>query len=265
MNVVVTGGGTIAPIDDVRHVANASSGRFSAMITEACLARGAHVWHIHAPNALLPFARQAVFDLDCTDPAAECERLARLRAAWHAARERLHLLPLVGGTVESYQWALRSVLGDQAIDIAFLAMAVSDFEPVTPFAGKLESPTGDLAIPFRPTFKVIREVRNWAPHVYLVGFKLLSRTTRDELVAAAEAACITNRADLTVANDLQTLRQGKHTIHLVRPGESTETIADGDALAQRLVDRVWTWASERNPSSAAGRPPGRGEGHPNAS
>ena len=41
MNVVVTGGGTIAPIDDVRLMTNVSSGRFAAAITEACLDRGA--------------------------------------------------------------------------------------------------------------------------------------------------------------------------------------------------------------------------------
>ena len=35
MNVVVTGGGTIAPIDDVRLMTNISSGRFAAAITEA--------------------------------------------------------------------------------------------------------------------------------------------------------------------------------------------------------------------------------------
>ena len=48
MNVVVTGGGTIAPIDDVRFMTNISSGRFAAAITEACLDRGANVWHVHA-------------------------------------------------------------------------------------------------------------------------------------------------------------------------------------------------------------------------
>lgn len=254
MNVVVTGGGTIAPIDDVRHVANASTGRFAAMVTEACLGRGAHVWHIHAPNAQLPLARSALFDLNCSDPGAECERLTRLRGEWNAVRERLHLVPLVEGTVASYQWALRTVLADRAIDVTFLAMAVSDFEPVTPFAGKLESPAGDLSIPFRPTFKVIREVRNWAPDVYLVGFKLLSRASTSELIAAAHAACLTNQANLTVANDLQTLRQGRHTIHLVRPGESTETYSDGDSIAQRLVDRVWTWVGEQREKGVPGWP-----------
>ena len=43
LNVVVTGGGTIAPIDDVRSIANVSSGRFSASISEACLRLGAKV------------------------------------------------------------------------------------------------------------------------------------------------------------------------------------------------------------------------------
>ena len=68
MNVVVTGGGTIAPIDDVRRITNVSSGRFSAAIAEACLGRGATVWHVHAPAAQLPLSRKARFDLDAADP-----------------------------------------------------------------------------------------------------------------------------------------------------------------------------------------------------
>ena len=63
MNVVVTGGGTVAPIDDVRQIANVSTGRFSAAISEACLKRGAAVWHVHTPQAQLPFLRSARFDL----------------------------------------------------------------------------------------------------------------------------------------------------------------------------------------------------------
>ena len=58
----------------------------------------------------------------------------------------------------------------------------------------------------------------------------------------AEDACRVNRADLTVANDLQTLRQGRHTLHLVRPGAEPETLEPGDDLADRLVDRIMTWA-----------------------
>ncbi len=238
MNVVVTGGGTIAPIDDVRHIANTSTGRFSAMISEACLERGATVWHVHAPSSQLPYDRLAHFDLDSAEPLAELERLQALRERWVRVRDRLHRVECREGTASDYRLKLRAVLREQPIDVAFLAMAVSDFEPVV-FEGKIESKAGNLRLDCRPTPKVIREVKDWAPGVFLVGFKLLSGVSEAELIAEAQRACQVNRADLTVANDLRLLQAGRHTIHLVRPGDAVETIGPGEPLADRLVDRVF--------------------------
>ncbi|HWE35971.1 MAG TPA: phosphopantothenoylcysteine decarboxylase [Isosphaeraceae bacterium] len=244
MNVVVTGGGTIAAIDDVRHIANVSTGRLSAAITEAALARGATVRHIHAPSALLPFVRHARFDLQAPDPAAEHDRLDRLRSRWLAVRDRLALVPLLCGDVADYAATLEATLRDHPPDLVFLAMAVGDFEPVSRFPGKIETPSGSLTLSFRPTQKVIRKVRDWAPDAYLVGFKLLSGVPESTLIATALQACRANRADLTVANDLDSLRAGRHTIHLVRPDHPVETCS-GAEVAEWLVDRCFSWASER--------------------
>ncbi len=241
--VVVTGGGTIAPIDDVRLLTNVSSGRFAAAITEACLDRGAYVWHIHTPAAQLPLKRLAAFDLDAANPATELLRLARLREKWLSQRDRLRLVPLELGNVGDYAATLEKVLHSQAIDIVFLPMAVADFEP-QPQPGKISSDAESLVLHCRRTPKVIRLVRDWSPSVYLVGFKLLSHASPDELIHRALAAGRDNRADLTVANDLQTLRQGRHTIHLVRPGHDPETLDPGDDLARRLVDRVLAWSGK---------------------
>ena len=246
MNVVVTGGGTVAPIDDVRLLTNVSSGRFAAAITEACLDRGANVWHIHTAAAQLPLKRLAAFALDITNPATELLRLARLREKWLSQRERLRLIPLAVGNVDDYAKVLKQTLKSHAIDVVFLPMAVADFEP-EPRLGKISSDADSLDLHCLRTPKVIRLVRDWSPSVYLVGFKLLSHASREELISRAEAACRENRADLTVANDLETLRQGRHTIHLVRPGHEPETLEPGDDLARRLVDRVSSWAA----SSAA--------------
>jgi phosphopantothenate-cysteine ligase len=250
MNVVVTGGGTIAPIDDVRVLTNRSTGGFAAGITEACLERGATVWHIHALSAAIPLWRKARFDLDAPDPTAEQTRLDQLREQWQHVRERLRLVPLRQGTVADYAATLKHVALENPIDIVILPMAVGDFEP-EPHEGKISSELETLVLHCRRTPKVIRLVREWAPGAYLVGFKLLSRVSRDELVRRALAACEATRADLTVANDLQTLRESRHTLHLVRPSEPPETLEAGPDLAIRLVDRIFSWApasqSLRNP------------------
>lgn len=240
MNVVVTGGGTIAPIDDVRQITNASSGRLSAEIAEACLARGADVWHIAAPGAMLPYTRHARIDLDA-DFEAELARLGDLRRRWQAVRGRFHPESLERGTVADYAARLEGVLRRERIDVAFLAIAVSDYEP-EPVAGKIDSAADALTIRCRPTPKVIRSVRDWSPGVYLVGFKLLSGVPVEDLIAAAASANRANRADLTVANDQRTVRAGRHTIHLVRPGEPVETFGPGEPIAERLVERVFAWA-----------------------
>src|SRR5262245_24080923 len=155
MNVIVTGGGTIAPIDDVRLISNISSGRFAAAISEAFLDRGASVWHIHVRSSQLPILRHAGFDPDASDPAAELDRLVRLRERWLGLRDRLHRLPLEQGTVADYAATLKRVLETQPIDVAVLAMAVSDFEP-EPQAGKVSSDRESLVLHCRRTPKVIR-------------------------------------------------------------------------------------------------------------
>jgi phosphopantothenate-cysteine ligase len=213
------------------------------MITEACLDRGATVWHIHAPGAQRPYFRRAVYDLDNLDEEAELLRLWKLRKTYRSQRERLNLVPLTEGTLCDYARNLRSVLTSQPIDVAFLAMAASDYEP-EPVAGKLDSDRDELVLRCRATEKVIRRVRDWSPEIYLAGFKLLSGVSEAELIRDAEEACAINRADLTVANDLQTLRAGRHRIHLVRPGQPVESFGpDGDIAAQ-LVERTFAWAAE---------------------
>jgi phosphopantothenate---cysteine ligase (CTP) len=244
MNVLVTAGGTVAPIDDVRQITNLSTGRFGAMIAEAALRRDANVWHLHAPGALLPFDRLAKFNLDAPEAPSELARLESLRTEWRRNGDRCHLVPLLLGTSAEYATRLRTILLENRIDVAFLAMAVSDFAP-DPVAGKLSSDTSTLTIHCHRQPKVIQAVRDWSPDVYLVGFKLLSNAPESELIRQAEEACRANRADLTVANDLSTVKAGRHTIHLVRPGQPTETYGPEDDIAERLVDRVFTWATSR--------------------
>lgn len=60
------------------------------------------------------------------------------------------------------------------------------------------------------TPKVIGRIKEMAPNVTLVGFKLLEGVTREELYNVASRLRIKNRADYIVANDLAKIGNGKH-------------------------------------------------------
>lgn len=239
MNVVVTGGATIAPIDDVRYLTNVSSGRFSAQITEMFLNRGAKVWHIHGANAVLPFADRAGFRLDAQDIEAEFERLRDLRQEYDDINResRLCCRPILAGTVADYSAVLHETLTETPIDIIILAMAVSDYEP-RPEPGKISSDRETWTLSLHRTPKVIQSVRDWSPGSFLVGFKLLHDISAASLIETARQASIANRADLTIANDLQMKQRDQHTIHIVGAEGLVETIGPAPDLAARLVDRL---------------------------
>ncbi len=243
MNVLVTAGGTIAPIDDVRAIANASTGRFGAMIAEAALRRGARASGTSTPPE--PSGRSTAwrsFDLETPDLSAEFQRLGRLREEWSEVRDRCHAVPLSEGTVAEYAERLGNA---SCVTRKSTSPSWRWRRPTSPrsrFSGKLSSDASTLVLRCQRLPKVIQSVRDWSPSVHLVGFKLLSDAPEAELIRQAEAACLENRADLTVANDLSTVRAGRHTIHLVRPGHPTETIGPDRSIAEELVDRVFAWA-----------------------
>jgi phosphopantothenate-cysteine ligase len=251
MNVVVCGGGTEAPIDEVRSIVNSSTGRLAASISEAFLDQGATVWHVHPPRAVVPFEVDSQFDLDTLSEDYEIDRLKALRRKYLGRRERLIIESLPTGTVAEYANRLRHLLETSPIDIAILPIAVSDFVP-EPLTGKINSDADELVIRCRRAPKVIQSVKDWAPDVFLVGFKLAAGASEDDLIAEARAAGRTNRADLTVANDIREQKAGEHRLHLVPPDEGpVETLEPGDDLAQRLVvcvlDRARQVMAARDP------------------
>lgn len=242
--VLITSGGTSSPIDDVRKITNISTGRFGASLAEAALGIGAEVTYLHAPGALVPFEREARLELGATDSEAELARLADVQRRWRAVRERLSVVPLRVGSVVDYSETLRRCLIERPVDVVFLAMAVSDYAP-EPQPGKIDSDPETLTIVCRRQPKVIRSVRDWAPGVYLVGFKLLAGVSESDLIAEADRACRTNRADLTIANDMTTVREGRHTVHLVRPGSPPERFGPGPEMPAQVVRRVLEFLAGR--------------------
>lgn len=206
MRILITAGGTSENIDSVRKITNSSSGRLGAIIAERLMEDGHELIYVHGKGAKLP--------------EGEYEK---------------H--PIIG--VRDLQKTMKEILTTQKINVVIHAMAVSDYfvdYVTTPtlaakdyaeadngiyermLAGryrldnsqKLSSDEEALLIMLKKSPKVISEIKTYAPDVRLIGFKLLSGATYEELEAAALKQIKTSGSDLVVANDIRYIDDKQH-------------------------------------------------------
>ncbi len=244
--VLVTAGGTLVPLDDVRHIGNFSTGRFGAALAEQLLELGAEVHYLHGYQAAQPFWQQATLDLETLAGEGslqfeiEMQRLARLHQNFQRHRDRLHLYSF--RSYDDYYKAVRSLLQELNIDYAFLAAAVSDFG-TEQVAGKIASRghADGLDIHLVPLAKVLKHVREWSRNrnIFQVSFKLLSGISEPELLDTAYRSLLDARSHLVFANDLAQLRAlgGKRAGWVVTPENGRiPLVGDSNVVARALVD-----------------------------
>jgi len=87
-------------------------------------------------------------------------------------------------------------------DVIIHAAAVSDFKLDRRRRGKISSDTKKLVLSFVPTPKLIKMIRLRAPKSCLVGFKLVPSSEKKALEQAARRSFKENNCDLIVANSL---------------------------------------------------------------
>lgn len=167
--VVVTAGGTQEPLDPVRYITNASSGKMGVALAEAAADLGADVTLIHAPLAVP------------TPYGVECVRVRTAQEMCDAVLDRL-----------------------AQTDILIGAAAVADFRPAEAAPQKIKKAAGQEELTLRlvrnPDILAEVAARRGAigrPAV-VVGF---AAETHD-LLANAAAKLAAKRLDLIVANDV---------------------------------------------------------------
>ncbi|WP_254538122.1 bifunctional phosphopantothenoylcysteine decarboxylase/phosphopantothenate--cysteine ligase CoaBC [Halomarina litorea] len=197
--VVVTSGATSERIDPVRTLTNRASGRTGQAVAKACYVRGADVTLVH-DGPEVPYAT-----------VERCEGAAEMTA----------------------------VVADLAAEADALvsAAAISDYTVSSTADEKIRSGQ-DLTLDLEPTPKLIDTVRESAPDLPIVGFKLETSGEDEAMVAAARA--ILDRADLSfvVANDATVMGADTTRALVVRADSVGEYEGDKAGLGGRVADEL---------------------------
>jgi phosphopantothenoylcysteine decarboxylase / phosphopantothenate---cysteine ligase len=176
--VLVTGGPTPVPLDNVRRIVNRFRGRLGALVCEELYLRGAAVHLIHGDGAYHPPE---------------------------------HLPFTVARTYDDYRRLVHEALDARPYRFGVFSAGVADYRPAEVLPGKTPSQLESWSVQLVPTAKVIDEVRARHPELYMVTFKYLEGVTFDELLAVAREridrgypAIVANLGEEMGAGDEQT-------------------------------------------------------------
>jgi phosphopantothenate-cysteine ligase len=252
VNILITAGGTVERIDNVRSIANTSTGKLSLLIAEAFAALGEteRIFYVCGPKALRPDAEKAeIFPVESVselaDTVTELAENRRIDAVVHAMAVSDYAVRAVSSAGAIAEDALLRLGAredsDSAPAGAYLRDALREsFARAEVFSrdGKIPSDAEDLVILMKRTPKVISMLRGLLPHAVIVGFKLLDGVPLAELIDAGRAILKRNDCDFVLANDLKNIGGAGHVGHLIDSSGAYVTYNSKEEIARGVVGAV---------------------------
>ena len=220
---MITAGGTVEKIDQVRGITNFATGRLGKLTAERALASGHQVILLAGQNALLPEP----------DENLQIQRI---------------------GGVADLQTAMQK--WTPQVDLVIHAMAVSDYQPIymtgfenlpenlskkalldltVPSKKKISSQSDFQVMLLQKTPKIISQIKQWNPKAVLIGFKLLAGVSKAELTQVAREKLTANHADFILANDLENIVGDRHEALLISQDQEVPLHTKLE-IAQALID-----------------------------
>ncbi|MEN8220258.1 MAG: phosphopantothenoylcysteine decarboxylase [Pseudomonadota bacterium] len=201
--ILVTGGPTPVPIDNVRRIISRFSGKLGVKIMEELYLRGADVLLIHGDGAYRP---------------------------------PQHLPYVVARTYEDYHHKVMAELGQKDYAFGIFSAGVADYKPEKTLAGKMPSGKQHFSLNLVPTVKVIDDVKKQFPSLFMLTFKYQENISHKELMEIAYSrlnsgypAIVANRGEELGPN-------GEQIAHLVTGIGETRKFLGKKEIAIGIAD-----------------------------
>ena len=204
--VLVTAGGSIERIDNVRYIANRSSGKMGIAIAEECYLRGADVLLLRAKSSVQP-------------------RFSIKEEVFATADD---LFKLVKKHVRNFH-------------IFYHVAAVSDFYVENYLEGKLSSKSPAL-VKLAPRKKILDSIKKLNPQIRLIAFKAEYGLTEEELLSVSVQRLKESSADVIVANDISKSDQGfeseNNEVYIISANNNVKRISHTSKkeIAKQIID-----------------------------
>ncbi len=200
LKILITGGGTSEPIDDVRMITNGSTGKTAARLADFFTDSGYQVTALFAGNAVKPM----------------------LKCVLKTFTSFRDLENLLNGELKNH------------FDYVIHAAAVSDYSVKGTQVGKISSDAETLNLQLVRNKKLINTIKTQS-EAKLIGFKLTATTNETEVKTKIEKLFNEALCDFVVQNDWNQIKTGIHTFNLFSKNDVNRNLTIDDLSVQLMT------------------------------
>lgn len=247
-NIIITSGPTNEKIDAVMKITNMSTGALGAVVADTFLEERDEeietIYYISTKMSYKPKVKSEKVQFitvestqDLIEVLEEIFATKKIDIIIHSAavgdyagKYAIRAEELVDEIWEKVQ----NAKSKEEITKEMLMSIFENPETVCNNTTKISSYEPHLMTMLTLTPKVISKIKQMAPEVTLVGFKLLEGVSKEELYDVASKLRKKNKADYIVANDLAKIGNGKHWAMIINEKGITAECETKKEIAQTL-------------------------------
>lgn len=229
---IVTSGAMCTKVDSVREIMNTSTGSLGSKFADELAKENMSVVYVHTRTAILPKSKSI-----------KLVEIEDSRGLLDVLTEELlgEENPIVIHAMAIADFKIPTVISiDKLFEISQMGLAtkadfINEISQI-PKPEKLSSSTDQFAY-FKRDLKVIDQIKKKKPSAYLVGFKLLSDVSDEELLDVANKMMQRTDSDIVVANIKERINASGHEAYIV--DENGEILVhQKEEIVQTVIKKV---------------------------
>lgn len=238
MNIVITAGGTSEKIDNVRKITNSSTGKLGVLIANELINKKLNeinkIFYVCSSRALRP--NNEKIEIIEAESTSDLEKVVTHLLTNNKIDYFIHLMAVSDYTTNYVTNAklLSEEVKKNGNNIEKIIKENANILNDT----KISSYEDNLIVVLKPTPKIISIIKKISPKTFLVGFKLLDGVTKERLIDVAKKLRDKNDCDLVVANDLSSIRKGKHIAYIIDKQDNEITCFNKENIAKKLIEKI---------------------------
>jgi len=252
MNLIITAGGTSERIDTVRTITNNATGRLGSLIAEEFSRKLIHkthkIYYLCGIGAVVPTLENVDTQIIRIEGTQQLQSEMNRLLNTQSINAVIHSM-----AVSDYKVASITTAGLLAQDIVKEANRFSELTTKEEWQKlilgalqkqsifgeqKISSELENPLLILEKTPKIIGMIKQISPQTILVGFKLLSGVSKEELIETAYQLLKRNKCDYVFANDMTSMKDGNQEGYLIDERGDYKKLISKRQIAEEIVDSI---------------------------